>query len=314
MAFENIKPIEKAEKYIDAAIKKAKRKSYSEIRQKGNRDVLFKLQKIEAVSDYICGRMMLIVKNFPNLSEVGGFYLELIKAKLDYGKLKKSLAAVLWCSRNVNKIKKEYLRKIKGSRNKKDAEAHYKAFLGRCFSFVKQIKTSLEYLEKARREMKSFPVIKKTFTVAIAGFPNVGKTTLLHKISGSRPEINEYAFTTKSLMSGTLKKGDSRIQILDTPGTLNRKDKMNNIELQAYIGMKYAHLIVYVYDLTEPYPLEDQKKVFKNIKKINPNVICYMSKKDIIYKKDFLDFKKKYKCIDDVGELREILWKQYREV
>ena len=45
--------------------------------------------------------------------------------------------------------------------------------------------------------MKDYPTIKTSlFTVAICGFPNVGKTTLLSKMTPSEPEISNYSFTT----------------------------------------------------------------------------------------------------------------------
>jgi nucleolar GTP-binding protein len=83
--------------------------------------------------------------------------------------------------------------------------------------------------------------------VAIAGFPNVGKSTLLNRLTGATAETNAYAFTTKSLNMGAIEYRHNTIQFIDTPGTLARPEKMNDIERQAYLAMKYAaHLIIYV--------------------------------------------------------------------
>ncbi len=39
-------------------------------------------------------------------------------------------------------------------------------------------------------------------TIVIAGFPNVGKSTLLNQISGADPQIANYPFTTKGIQIG----------------------------------------------------------------------------------------------------------------
>ncbi len=57
-------------------------------------------------------------------------------------------------------------------------------FAGRAFSVMKQIRKELEFLEQARKILSEFPSIKSDMKkIAIAGFPNVGKSTLLAKIS-----------------------------------------------------------------------------------------------------------------------------------
>src|SRR3989338_4661337 len=88
--------------------------------------------------------------------------------------------------------------------------------------------------------MGNFPSIKENiFTVAIAGFPNVGKSTLLNKLTGAHAEIANYAFTTRSLNLGYMFEDGKRIvQVIDTPGTLNRHEKMNYIEIQAELAMQ----------------------------------------------------------------------------
>ena len=145
--------------------------------------------------------------------------------------------------------------------------------------------------------MKAYPIIKTSlFTVAITGFPNIGKTTLLYKLTGSKPEIKSYAFTTKTINLGYFSHNNAKIQVIDTPGTLNRFDKMNNIEKQAFLAMKYCtQLIVYVFDLTEPYPLDKQIELYEKIKLLSLPVIVYLSKTDIIDKKIIQEFKEKYR-------------------
>ena len=105
---------------------------------------------------------------------------------------------------------------------------------------------------------------------------------MLSKLSSSTPEIAEYAFTTKHVNLGYLQFEHKKIQLVDTPGTLARPDKMNAIEQQAVIAIKYlAHAIIYVFDPTEPYPLDNQEKLLEILRKEKKPLLLYVSKADM---------------------------------
>ena len=66
-------------------------------------------------------------------------------------------------------------------------------FYGRVNSVLQQVKKDLIYLEACRKIMKSYPTIKTSIqTVVLAGYPNVGKTTLLRTLTGATPKIASY--------------------------------------------------------------------------------------------------------------------------
>ena len=98
--------------------------------------------------------------------------------------------------------------------------------------------------------------------------PNVGKSTLLAALTGSKPEIAHYPFTTKNLNFGSDKK--NKIQFVDTPGLLDRPlSKRNKIERQAIVALKHvAKLIIFIFDVSETgYELKAQKKLLDEIRK-----------------------------------------------
>ena len=261
MDFQKIIEVREPEFYLDTAIRKSKLKG----------------EQISVFCDYIKNTFDKIVISFPSFDNLSEFHKELVANFLDYDLTKKHLGTLKWAGQRIKSLESQY---------KKTFKEDKREFFGRASSIMRQVRPSLEYWETARKKLREFPNIKDYYTVCVVGFPNVGKTTLLTKITSSKPEINSYAFTTKVINIGYIKQGLQTIQVLDTPGTLNRLDKMNQIEKQAYLALKYtANLIVYVFDLTEPYDLEEQFKLFEKLRELDTEMIVYLSKKDLLGKK-----------------------------
>ncbi len=314
MAFQNIIKIEKPDTYLDIAFRRGRDKiALSRQKAKGpniERSKTIELDRLRAVRNSLFNFLDKILKSFPSLDTMPDFYKELVKCTIDYGETKRSLGGVKWAMENIDKFFRIYSTKIKRARDISSINNYRREFYGRVSSIMKQIKQELEILEKSRRVIREYPTIKTDiFTVAIFGFPNVGKSTLLSKLSTSKPEIAIYPFTTKGINVGYAKQGSKKIQLLDTPGSLNRFDKMNNIEKQAHLALKHvANAVVYVFDLTEPYSLEEQKRLFEKIKKMNKRVVVYLSKSDILEKAIVEDFKKETDVFTDAKKLEDHLF------
>jgi len=312
MSFQDIPKIEEPDFYLGVAFRKAKEKAEAE-RLKKRKDRLTKSKlieeiKIQVISGSLQKQLNNIINRFPRIDELDEFYQELFKSMIDIVIIKKSLAAVKWAGRSIDKLSNDYARRIRKSQDITKINRIRQEYYGRASSFLKQIKDNLKFIEETRKIVKEFPVIKTKYeTIAIAGFPNVGKTTLLYKLTGSKPEISAYPFTTKGINVGYFEGRYDKIQILDTPGTLNRFDKMNAIEKQAYLALKcLAKKIIYVFDLTEPYPLELQEKLYRKTKEMKKPVIVYLSKTDLLEEAQINEFKKRYE-ISNIEEIKKLL-------
>jgi len=290
MNFQTLTKIETADKYLDVALNQSSRRA-RELRSqlKGATRLIrsrkIELARIETFAKPIISILDNIVKSYPDFDSLPDFYKALVDCCLDSDQLRKSLGAVNWAKRQVLQRYNDAKKKIKANKDLAKFNTIRTALLGRVCSIVKQISSDFVFLEDARKVLKRFPAIKTSyFTVVIAGAPNVGKSTLLAAMTGSKPEISYYPFTTKNLNFGTDK--INKIEYVDTPGLLDRPIKDRNaIEQQAIIALKHvANMIIFVFDPTGAcgYSMDEQNNLFKEIKqKFKVPIIAVSNKADM---------------------------------
>ncbi|MBN2567365.1 50S ribosome-binding GTPase [Candidatus Woesearchaeota archaeon] len=311
MDFQKIPPVQTDKGYLDIAFS-AGRKRAESMRQKRFRDPVGRaksigIEKLKAAGGALSGNLQKLMEQFPSFSQMPAFYQELARNNLELDAVRKSLGALKWAKGKVNFFIDDALRKITSGRDMRAIEAHQKECYGRVSSVMRQVRENLKALDLARRTLRSFPTIKDMRTAVIIGFPNVGKTTLLARLSGSTPAIDSYPFTTKGLNVAYLGQGRRKIQLIDTPGTLNRGAKMNLIERQTQLVLKhYGKAIVYVFDPTGGYPIEDQKRLYEQLREEH-GLIVYVSKTDIAPAEATREFVEQYSGIADLKTLRRMI-------
>jgi len=190
-------------------------------------------------------------------------------------------------------VAKDYVRLLKYGDSLYRCKQLKKAALGRMATIMKRQASNLTYLEQVRQHLSRLPTIDPySRTIIICGFPNVGKSSFINKITRADVEVQPYAFTTKSLYVGHTDYKYLRWQVIDTPGILDHPlEERNVIEMQAITAL--AHLracVLYFMDISEQcgHSLEEQVKLFESIKPLftNKPLILAINKIDILTPED----------------------------
>jgi len=86
-------------------------------------------------------------------------------------------------------------------------------------------------------------------TVAFVGFPSVGKSTLLNKLTNANSEVGAYAFTTLTIVPGILEYKGAKIQLLDAPGIIAGASGGKGRGTEVLSAVRSADLILLVVDV-----------------------------------------------------------------
>lgn len=89
-------------------------------------------------------------------------------------------------------------------------------------------------------------------TVVLLGFPSVGKSTLLNKLTGAASKIGAYDFTTLTVIPGVLKFRGAKIQVLDLPGIISGAAKGKGRGRLILSAARVADLLLVLTDVLKP--------------------------------------------------------------
>lgn len=88
--------------------------------------------------------------------------------------------------------------------------------------------------------------------VGLIGFPSVGKSTLLSKLTGTHSEVAAYEFTTLTCIPGTFRYKGCKIQLLDLPGIIEGAKDGKGRGRQVIGVARTCNLILIVLDASKP--------------------------------------------------------------
>ncbi|KAI8337560.1 GTP binding protein 4 [Chlamydoabsidia padenii] len=293
--FKKIEPVPTSTDFIDIILSKTQRKTPTVIHKNYNigRIRQFYMRKVKFTQESFEEKFKNILDEFPKLEDIHPFYADLMNVLYDRDHYKLALGQINTARHLIDQVAKDYVRLLKFGDSLYRCKQLKKAALGRMATVMKRQKDSLAYLEQVRQHLSRLPSIDpNTRTLLICGYPNVGKSSFINKITRADVDVQPYAFTTKSLFVGHMDYKYMRWQVIDTPGILDHPlEERNTIEMQSITAM--AHLrscIMYFMDLSEQcgYSVEDQVKLFHSIKPLfaNKPIVLVINKIDQVKPED----------------------------
>ncbi len=118
---------------------------------------------------------------------------------------------------------------------------------------IKKIGDDLELIRRERGERRTTRRRRGFHLVAIAGYTNAGKTSLLNALSGERVAVEDRMFTTLSTTTRRLTPDEGRILITDTVGFIDQVPVWLIEAFQATLEEVYdADLVLLVVDGSDP--------------------------------------------------------------
>lgn len=165
---------------------------------------------------------------------------------------------------------------------------HIRYRMGKIREELEKVRADRE-VKRKRREEVGF------ILVALAGYTNAGKSTLLNALAGEKVEARDQMFTTLDTTTRRFKLGGKRVLVTDTVGFI---DNLPPFIVEAFHStleeIVKADIILLVLDVSEPW-IEIKRKflasveVLRELKAIDKPMIIALNKTDLTSEEDVND-------------------------
>lgn len=280
-----VKSYEELYGYLNEGLKKLPRHRGEPFRD-------YMARKLDYVYRVVMGELRGLYIALKTVDSSGEFYRELFKAYV--GISPKDLAGKVGKYMNTARaVYRDTISAFKEVAVEEGVRASelFRKGAGRILSFYKRLSGEVNLVKQYFKELSKMPDVRGDYVVVLAGVPQVGKSTLLSKLTRAKPEIGTYPFTTKTLVAGHIEVNElGKIVLVDSPGILDSPlEEKNLIELKAVLAIRHlADHVLYVFAVYPYfyYTLEEQLNVYRSVMKLLEGKPCtpVLNKIDLIDK------------------------------
>ncbi len=125
-------------------------------------------------------------------------------------------------------------------------------------------------------ELEVLLELKVIADVGLVGFPNVGKSTFLSKVSNAKPKIANYHFTTLTPMLGVVDLNDAKgFVVADIPGLIEGASEGAGLGHEFLRHIERTRMMIHVVDAASTEgrdPLEDIEAINNELKNYNADI------------------------------------------
>ncbi|MGC9051443.1 NOG1 family protein [Pyrobaculum sp.] len=245
------------------------------------------IKRIVASGKALASTLRKMALGMPFLDRLHPFYRDLVDVVFGAQLYKHAVAKVGNAHLAVRAIAKEAITAVRTAPDKRTLLRARQMYKARIIDLLNDLGPELEKLRDVATFLRRLPSIDPNlFTIVVAGAPNVGKSSFVRCVSTARPEVAEYPFTTKQIHLGHIHLKGDKIQVIDTPGLLDRPlSQRNKIERQAVLALRHlAGVIIFIADPTphSGYSLEMQASLWREIKtEFTAPAVAVLNKIDI---------------------------------
>lgn len=119
--------------------------------------------------------------------------------------------------------------------------------------------------------------LKLLADVALVGFPNAGKSTLISRLSAAKPKIADYPFTTLEPNLGVVQAGDDRTFVIaDIPGLIEGAHEGHGLGIQFLRHVERTRLLAHLVDVSEfsaRNPAEDFDIILEELRQFSTELV-----------------------------------------
>jgi len=133
--------------------------------------------------------------------------------------------------------------------------------------------------------------VMKNITIALAGNPNVGKTTLFNALTGAKQHVGNWPGVTVEKKIGTYKHKNTDIEVVDLPGTYSLTAyTIDEIVARDFIVDERPDVVVHIVDASN---LERNLYLTTQLMELGTRVVIALNMVDVVEKRgDIIDIKK----------------------